>query len=115
MSCDQHDIVCMMVWGQLGHQDGAGHHDCCQCHPDNWTTTFITAAYDLVGIMIKSGRLNVQSVKAVVTPTTASMAHGRAAGSFDWDLTMMNNSMHNDTTPAVDALMWGENAVRPVT
>ena len=58
------------------------------------TTTghyFITMAYDLGGITIKSTRLNVQLVKAVATPTmaSASMVHGTAAGSFDSDF-------HND-------------------
>ena len=50
------------------------------------------AAYYLGGIMIKFARLNV---KVAATPTTAcaSMAHGTAAGSFDGELMMMDNSM----------------------
>ena len=87
---------------------------------NNWMTTFITAAYDIGGITMKSSWLNVQVVKVVVTPVTSHSicgltAHGKAAGSFDGDSTMMDNSTPNDTTPAVDAPMLDENAAGLVT
>ena len=56
----------------------------------NRTTTFVTVAYDLVGTMIHPCRLNIQSVKAVPTPTVATVttAGGTLIGSTDGDSTM---------------------------
>ena len=57
----------------------------------NWTTnrtmTFVMAAYDLGGTMIHACRLNIQSVKAVLTPTVATVttAGGTLLGSTDGD------------------------------
>ena len=43
----------------------------------NRMTTFVMAPYDLGGMMIRPCRLNIRSVKAVPTPTaaTVTMAH----------------------------------------
>ena len=51
------------------------------------TTTFVTAAYDLGGTMICPCRLNIQSVKAMLTPTAATVttAGGTLLGSTDED------------------------------
>ena len=58
----------------------------------NQMTILVMAAYDLGGIAIKSAKLNLWSVKAVVTPMMASStAHATAAGSFDGNSTMMDN------------------------
>ena len=56
----------------------------------NRTTTFMTAAYDLGGMMIRPCRLNIQSVKVVQTPTavTITTAGGALLGSTDRDSTM---------------------------
>ena len=56
----------------------------------NRTTTFVTAAYDLAGTTIHPCRLNIQSVKAVPTPTvvTVTTAGGTLIGSTDGDSTM---------------------------
>ena len=53
----------------------------------NRITTFVTAAYDLGGTMIHPCRLNIQSVKAVLTPTVATVttAGGALLGSTDGD------------------------------
>ena len=55
----------------------------------NRTTTFVTAAYDLGGTMIHPCRLNIQSVKAVPTPTatTITTAGGALLGSTAGDST----------------------------
>ena len=55
----------------------------------NRTTTFVTAAYNLGGTMIHPSRLNIRSVKAVPTPTAATVttAGGALLGSTDRDLT----------------------------
>ena len=51
----------------------------------NRMTTFLTAAYDLGGMMICPCRLNIRSVKAVPTPTAATVttAIGALLGSTD--------------------------------
>ena len=56
----------------------------------NRTTTFVTAANDLGGTTICPCRLNIQSVKAVPTPTGATIttAGGALLGSTDGDSTM---------------------------
>ena len=56
----------------------------------NRTMTFVTAAYNLGGMMIRPCRLNIQSVKAVPTPTAATIttAGGALLGSTDGDSTM---------------------------
>ena len=56
----------------------------------NRTTTFMTAAYDLGGTMIRPCRINIRSVNAVPTPTaaTATTAGGALMGSTDGDSTM---------------------------
>ena len=55
----------------------------------NRTTTFVTAAYDLGGTTIRPSRLNIQSVKAVPTPTAATVPTGGGTllGSTDRDST----------------------------
>ena len=55
----------------------------------NRTTTFVTAAYDLGGMTIRPCRLNIRSVKAVPTPTVATVTTGGGAllGSTDRDST----------------------------
>ena len=55
----------------------------------NRTMTFVTAAYDLGGTTIRPCRLNIQSVKAVLTPTAATVLTGGGAllGSADGDST----------------------------
>ena len=55
----------------------------------NRTATFVMAAYDLGGTTIHPCRLNIQSVKAVPTPTVATVttAGGTLLGSADRDLT----------------------------
>ena len=55
----------------------------------NRTTTFVMAAYDLGGTMICPCRLNIRSVKAVLTPTAATVttAGGALLGSTDGDST----------------------------
>ena len=56
----------------------------------NRTTTFVMAAYDLGGMMIHPCRLNIRSVKAVPTPTAATVttAGGALLGSTDRDSMM---------------------------
>ena len=56
----------------------------------NRMTTFVTAAYYLGGTMICPCRLNIQSVKVVLTPTAATVttAGGALLGSTDGDSTM---------------------------
>ena len=55
----------------------------------NRTMTFVMAAYDLGGMMIHPCRLNIRSVKAVLTPTVATVttAGGALLGSTDGDST----------------------------
>ena len=55
----------------------------------NSTTTFVMAAYNLGGASIRPCRLNIQSVKAVLTPTVATVttAGGALLGSTDGDST----------------------------
>ena len=55
----------------------------------NRMTTFVTAAYNLGGMMIRPCRLNIRSVKGVPTPTAATVttAGGTLLGSTDRDST----------------------------
>ena len=55
----------------------------------NRMTTFVTAAYNLGGTTIHPCRLNIQSVKAMLTPTAATVttAGGTFLGSTDGDST----------------------------
>ena len=55
----------------------------------NRTMTFVMAAYDLGGMTIRPCRLSIQSVKAVLTPTAATVttAGGALLGSTDGDST----------------------------
>ena len=55
----------------------------------NRTTTFVMAAYDLGGTTIRPCRLNIRSVKAVLTPTAATVttAGGALLGTTDGDST----------------------------
>ena len=55
----------------------------------NRTTTFVTAAHDLGGMMIRPCRLNIRSVKAGPTPTVATIPTGGGTllGSTDGDST----------------------------
>ena len=56
----------------------------------NRMTTFVMAAYNLGETTIRRCRLNIQSVKAVLTPTAATVttAGGTLLGSTDGDSTM---------------------------
>ena len=110
----------MMVWGQQAAKMGQGIMTAVNAvwnTKNNWMTAFITAAYDLGGIMIKSAWLNIWSVKAVVIPKVASAptAHGTSAGLFNGDSMMTDNSTCNDTTPAVDTPILDEKIARLVT
>ena len=55
----------------------------------NRTASFVAAAYDLGGMTIRPCRLNIRSVKAVLTPTAATVttAGGALLGSTDGDST----------------------------
>ena len=50
----------------------------------NCLTTFIVVAYDLGGAIIKTARINIWSVKAVITETgtTATIAYGTPVGAL---------------------------------
>ena len=72
----------------------------------NRTTTFVTAAYDLGGTTIRRCRLNIRSVKAVPTPTAATVPTGGGAllGSTDGDSTMTEVSTQPTATlPMLEA------------
>ena len=66
----------------------------------NRTTTFVTAAYDLGGTTIRPCRLNIRSVKAVPTPTAATVPTGGGAllGSADGDSTTTEVSTQPTST-----------------
>ena len=64
------------------------------------------AAYDLGGMTIRPCRLNIQSVKAVPTPTAATVptAGGALLGSTDGDSTMTDVSTQPTATlPTLEA------------
>ena len=63
----------------------------------NRTTTFVMAAYDLGGTMIHPCRLNIRSVKAVPTPTAATVT---TAGSTLLGSTDRDSTTTEVTTPA---------------
>ena len=72
----------------------------------NRTTTFVTAAYDLGGTTIRPCRLNIRSVKAVPTPTAATVPTGGGAllGSADGDSTTTEVSTQPTATlPTLEA------------
>ena len=72
----------------------------------NRTTTFVTAAYDLGGTTIRPCRLNIRSVKAVLTPTAATVPTGGGAllGSADGDSTTTEVSTQPTATlPTLEA------------
>ena len=72
----------------------------------NRTTTFVTAAYDLGGTTIRPCRLNIRSVKAVLTPTAATVPTGGGAllGSADGDSTTTEVSTQPTATlPMLEA------------
>ena len=72
----------------------------------NRTTTFVTAAYDLGGTTIRPCRLNIRSVKAVPTPTAATVPTGGGAllGSADGDSTTTEVSTQpTSTLPTLEA------------
>ena len=74
----------------------------------NRTTTLVTAAYDLGGMTIRPCRLNIQSVKAVPTPTAATVPTGGGAllGSADGDSTTTEVLMQPTATlPMLEALL----------
>ena len=74
----------------------------------NWTTTFVMAAYDLGGTTIHPCRLNIWSVKAVPTPTLATVttAGGTLLGSTDGDSTTTEVSTQPTATlPMLEALL----------
>ena len=73
----------------------------------NRTTTFVMAAYDLGGTMIRPCRLNIRSVKVVPTPTVATVttAGGTLLGSTDGDSTMTGvMTPPTATEPTLEAL-----------
>ena len=73
----------------------------------NRTMTFVTAAYDLGGTTICPCRLNIRSVKAVLTPTTATVttAGGTLLGSTDGDsMTTEVTTPPSATEPTLEAL-----------
>ena len=67
----------------------------------------MTAAYDLGGMTICPCRLNIQSVKAVLTPTVATVttAGGTLLGSTDRDSTMTEVTTPPATEPMLEAPM----------
>ena len=72
----------------------------------NRTTTFVMAAYDLGGTTICPCRLNIRSVKAVPTPTAATVPTGGDAllGSADGDSTTTEVSTQPTATlPTLEA------------
>ena len=72
----------------------------------NRTTTFVTAAYDLGGMTICPCRLNIRSVKAVPTPTAATVPTGGGAllGSAEGDSTTTEVSTQPTATlPTLEA------------
>ena len=72
----------------------------------NRMTTFVMAAYDLEGTTIHPCRLNIQSVKAVPTPTAANVttAGGTLLGSTDKDsMTTEVTTPPAATEPALEA------------
>ena len=74
----------------------------------NRTATFVMAAYDLGGTMIRPCRLNIRSVKVVPTPTVATVttASGALLGSTDGDLMMTEvTTPPAATEPMLEALM----------
>ena len=69
--------------------------------------TFVTAAYDLGGTTIHPCRLNIRSVKAVPTPTAATVttAGGTLMGSTDGDSTTTEvTTPPTATEPTLEAL-----------
>ena len=73
----------------------------------NRMMTFMTAAYNLGGMTIHPCRLNIRSVKAVPTPTAATVttAGGTLLGSTDGDSTMTEVSTPPAATePTLEAL-----------
>ena len=73
----------------------------------NRTTTFVMAAYDLGGMTIRPCRLNIRLVKAVPTPTVATVPTGGGAllGSADGDSTTTEVSTQPTATlPTLEAL-----------
>ena len=72
----------------------------------NRTATFVMAAYDLGGTTIRPCRLNIRSVKAVPTPTVATVPTGGGAllGSSDGDSTTAEVSTQPTATlPTLEA------------
>ena len=71
-------------------QDIMTHMEVIKNSATNRMMTFVMAAYDLGGMMIRPCRLNIRSVKAVPTPTAATVttAGGTLLGSTDGDSTM---------------------------
>ena len=110
MSCDQFCQVHPEIWFKQEHQDGFWHCDgygCCHKCSNNHLAMFVVDAYDLGGTTIKAAnsRLNVQSVKAVVTETgtTATTAQGTVLGASIGDSTAEPNSTINGTVPELTA------------
>ena len=68
----------------------------------NRTTTFVTAAYDLGGTTIRPCRLNIRSVEAVPTPTSATVPTGGGAllGSADGDSTQRTATLPTLEAPS---------------
>ena len=77
MPCDKFGRVFTSLWLEQQDEEGSRHHDPCG---GDQATTFVMAAYDLGGMMIRPCRLKIQSVKAVPTPTAATVT--TAGGAF---------------------------------
>ena len=74
----------------------------------NRMMTFVTAAYDLGGTTIRPSRLNIRSVKAVPTPSVATVttSGGALLGSTDGDSTTTEvTTPPTATEPTLEALM----------
>ena len=71
----------------------------------NHLTTFIVVAYDLGGTMIKTARLKIWSIKALITETgiTATTAQGTAVGDLIGDLTVECSPSNNGIVPELAA------------
>ena len=113
MPCDEFGRVFASLWLEQQDKEGSRHHimthvEVIKNSTTNRTTTFVMAAYDLGGMMICPCRLNIQSVKAVPTPTAATVttAGGTLLGSTDGDLTMTEVMTPPPATePTLEALM----------
>ena len=109
MPCDEFGRVCASLWVEQQDEEGSRHRHPCggdKNSTTNRTTTFVTAAYDLGGTTIRPCRLNIQSVKAVLTPTAATVPTdgGALLGSAEGDSTTTEVSTQPTATlPTLEA------------